>query len=428
MFVLTVIALVMQQVAPYLFFFRRWNIPAHMGLGFCVTAFIVPGLFTDVWSVVSDKTNLYFFYINFFGALCLISGMAIGYFSPCYRWIHQKIGYLSSADLNIDKIEKRVIIFALIGVVGISLAYMIMGFVPMFAADPLSAKQFKGEYYEAYHRAASLFRFSFSVIVATLPIVLTFWWVKKKRSLLFLALLMIFLLLISLARGSSLIGLITFAGFVAARRRSTALFYIFCLGIIFPIGSAGYYILGVLTGIEKFSSVYALDSVASVIASGSPDIADQLIFLEGFLRSTPFTYGRTFFGGLIPSNYMWNPSVWTLTYDNVGADITNVVSGGLRMTVAEWGFASFGWIGVVMVPLISGFFSGTFLRVLSRFNFKGPLIPSALILMLYITLGGQIVSFYTLSIHGVPTIMCTLFICFGFKGVIAMFTSRRLLN
>lgn len=426
MFVLIVIALVTQLLAPYLFFFRRWNIPAHMSLGFCVTAYIIPGLFTDVWSVVSDETVIYYFYINFLGALCLVIGMGIGYVSPCYRWVSQKLSYLSSPNLNIEEIEKRAIRFALVGTLGITLAYMIMGFVPMFAENPLAAKQFKGEYFEAYHRAAALFRFSFSIIVATLPIILTIWWVEKKRSLLFLASLMIFLLLISLARSSSLIGLITFAGIIAARKRSTTVLYIFVLAVIFPVGSAGYYLLGLLTGIEKFSSIYALDSIASVVASGSPDIADQLIFLEGFMRNTPFSFGRTFFGGLMPNNYMWNPSVWTLTYDNVGQDISNIVSGGLRLTVAEWGYASFGWVGVVMVPCISGFISGIFLRVLNRFNFKGPLISSTLILMLYITLGGAVSSFYALSIHSIPAIVCTLYICFGFKGFIATFTSRRL--
>lgn len=411
---LTVIALVLQLLAPYIFWPSRWNVPAHLNLGFCVTAYIVPGLFTNVWDLVTPGTNDLYLYINLFGAIALVSGMALGFYSPVHRWLRRKLSPLAADKIDLKAVTRRALTLAIAASVGICLAYMIMGFIPMFAADPLNAKQFKGEYYDSYQRAAYLFRFSFAVIVATLPIVLTLWWYLKKRIYLWLGLAMIFLLMISLARGASLNGVLMFAGVVAARKRWTGIAFMCFLAILFPVGSASYLILGLLTGIERFGSIYSLDSVASIVSSGTPDIADQISFLEGFSLYSPFTYGKTMVGGLVPSNYLWNPSVWTLTYDNIGADISDIVSGGLRLTTALWGYSNFSWFGVILIPMVSGFITGVFLRTLKDFNFQGSIVSAILVLMVYTTIGKFFIDFYVLSIHALPVMASIMYICFGF--------------
>ena len=411
---LTVIALVLQVLAPYLFWPSRWNVPAHLNLGFCVTAYIVPGLFTDVWDLVSPSTNDLYLYVNLFGAIALVCGMTLGFHSPFHRWLTQKLSPLSAEKIDLKTVTRRVVTLAGGACIGMILAYMLMGFIPMFAADPLTAKQFKGEYFEPYQRAAYLFRFSFAIIVAMLTIVLTLWWQSRKRIYLWLAVAMISLLMISLARGASLNGVLVFVGILAARKRSTGIAYVCFLAVIFPVGSASYLILGLLTGIERFGSIYSLDSVASIIGSGTPDIADQILFLEGFSNYSPFTYGRTMFGGLVPSNYMWNPSVWTLTYDNIGADISEMVTGGLRLTTAMWGYANFSWLGVFLIPALSGFVTGVFLRTLKGFNFQGSMVSATLVLMVYMTIGKFFIDFYIMSIHALPIIASVMFVCFGF--------------
>lgn len=411
---LTVIALVLQLLAPYIFWPSRWNVPAHLNLGFCVTAYIVPGLFTDVWDFVTPATNELYAYINVTGAIALVFGMGMGFYSPCYRWLGRKIGSLKAENIDVKAITKRAVTLAVAASIGICLAYAIMGFIPMFAADPLNAKQFKGDYFEPYQRAAYIFRFSFAVIVATLPVILTLWWYTKKRIYLWLSMAMIFLLMISLARGASLNGVLMFAGVVAARKRLTGIMFVFFLAIIYPVGSASYLILGILTGIEKFGSVYSLDSVASIVGSGTPDIIDQITFLEGFSQYSPFTYGKTMVGGLVPSNYIWNPSVWTLTYDNIGADISDVMSGGLRLTIGLWGYSNFSWLGVILIPAISGFITGVFLRTLRSFDFQSSVVSATLVLMFYTVIGKFFIDFYLLSIHSLPVIASILFICFGF--------------
>ncbi|KQQ33586.1 hypothetical protein ASF61_10970 [Duganella sp. Leaf126] len=303
-----------------------------------------------------------------------------------------------------------------------------MGFVPMFAADPMSAKQFKNEYFEPYQRAAYLFRFSFAVMVGMLPIVLTLWWYYKKRIYMWLALAMIFLLMISLARGASLSGVLVFVGVLAARKRWTGIAFACFLGVIFPIGSASYLILGLLTGIERFGSFYSLDSIASIIGSGTPDIADQIEFLQGFSQYSPFTYGKTMVGGLVPSNYMWNPSVWTLTYNDIGADISEMVTGGLRLTTALWGYVNFSWLGVLLIPALSGFITGVFLRALKGMNFQDSIVSAILVMMIYTTVGKFFIEFYVLSIHAIPVIASIMYVCFGFGMKKKRFKSSDLLS
>jgi hypothetical protein len=413
---IAVLALCLQMIAPYLVWRSRWNVPAHINLGFCVTAYVVPGLLTDVWSQTTPRIVDLYTTINAIGAVALVIGLLLGaQIKPAASIRRYLLPIFDTSADQRRQLASRVESITMIGIVGMVLAYLIMGFVPMFADDPLTAKQFKGEYFEPYYRAAYLFRFSFSTLVACLPIVLTNWWAAGHRKSLLLGLSAAVLITVSLARASSAMGIITFIGFLAARRSNWTRYYLIFVAIIFPLGSAGYLLLGILTGIESLTSVYSVDSVFDIVASGAPDIVDQLLFLEGFYDLNYFTYGRTFFGGLIPGNYMWNPSVWTLTYDMLGADISETVSGGLRLSVALWGYTSFGWVGVALVPMFSGMINGHLIRILRSLPLRESLLGSALVLTLYMTLGKQLTEFYFLSIHSLPSIACAWLLCFGYK-------------
>jgi len=289
-----------------------------------------------------------------------------------------------------------------------------MGFVPMFSSDPLAAKQFKGEYRDAYYRIAYLYRFSFWIVFASVPLLFTCWWVLSKRIFLILALFGVLLIGVSLARESTAIGVIIFLGYLAAWKKWIKTYLLF-VALIVPLGSAGYYILSIIAGVESFTNNISGTGVLEIIAAGVPDISDQLIFLEGFARIDAFTWGRTIIGGLIPGNFMWNPSVWTLTYDNLGGDISETVSGGLRLTVAMWGYINFSWPGVVFISFAAGCLNGYMFTALKRLPLNKSLLASGAVLMLYMTLGKQIAAFYFLSIHSFPALLCAVYFCFFFS-------------
>jgi hypothetical protein len=111
----------------------------------------------------------------FFGAKCIDSSGLVKRILPIFT---------DGLDTKIASRVKRV---AIVGVIGFVISYFIMGFVPMFSSDPLAAKQFKGEYRDAYYKIAYLYRFSFWIVFASVPLLITCWWVLSKRIFLILA-------------------------------------------------------------------------------------------------------------------------------------------------------------------------------------------------------------------------------------------------
>ncbi len=412
--VIVVAALAVQTLGTYLIWPSRWNIPAHLGLGFCVTAYFIPGLATHIWDSFGPQTNALYADINITGALALVGGLFVGRSLPLFDRASRRLLRLYDSAAVTARSVRRTQLLGLIGVAGMAAAYRIMGFVPMFAKDPLAAKQFKDQYFAPYHRADYLFRGSFSILIAVIPLLLVIWWLRRGRPQpLALAASAVGLITMSLARQSSAMGVLTFLGILGAKSKRGTWLFIFICAVIYPIGSAAYLLLGLLTGRVAFGSVYNMSSLANIVSSGAPDIHDQLTFLSGFSRLNTFTYGKTMFGGLIPGNYMWNPSVWTLTYNNVGAGISHLVSGGLRFTTALWGYCNFGWVGVLIIPFFSGVISGSLVRAMRHLPLDESIFASAFVMLLYMTLGGQLSDFFMLSIHNIPSIACALFLCFG---------------
>jgi hypothetical protein len=405
----TVLALSLQLLAPYLIWPSRWNIPAHIAAGFCITAYIIPGLLTDPWSQYPADTVSLFTRINLFGAAALCAGIIMGGRLSA-RPPSQSLSMIPPwTRTSSARLVQRVIVVGTVCVIGMYLAYYIMGFIPMFADDPFSAKQFKGIYRDMYYRAAYLFRFSFSVLAAAMPLILILAWYKRSKYMLLLASLAFFAILISLARGAMATGLLIFLGIIAARSRVGMRWYIPLVLIVFPFGSVFYYVLGQVLDVQQLRSGYLGESFSDFISSGAPDILDQLDWLHGFKSGDYFSWGRTIYGGLIPGNYQWNPSVWTLTYNNLGGDISDTVSGGLRLTAAEWGYANFSWLGVLLIPFLSGLFNGLMIRRLKTWLPQMGVLPMTTTLLVYATLGQQIVQFYLLSIHNIPAIAAALY-------------------
>lgn len=403
-----VIALSLQMIAPYLIWRSRWNIPTHLAAGFCVTAYVIPGLFTDVWDRFSDDTILLFTQINAVGAVSLCIGIFLGN-SIGARTQASPIAIAKRLRYDPGKLIWRVMLVVTVATIGIYLSYWVMGFIPMFAEDPFSAKQFKGIYRDMYYRAAYPFRFSFSILSATIPLILVLAWLKRSPYLMMLATFAFLAIFVSLARAATATGVLFFLGVLAARSQLGMRWYYPLVLLVFPFGSVFYYMLGHVLEVQALQSAYVGESFSDYISSGAPDIADQLGWLYGFMSGDYYSMGRTMYGGLVPGNYQWNPSVWTLTFNDVGADISEMVTGGLRLSAGEWGYANFGWYGVVGIPMLSGLFNGLMLQRIKSALPVMNTIQITVALMLYSTLGMQIVQFYFLSIHNIPAIAVAVF-------------------
>ncbi|NYE24231.1 hypothetical protein [Pigmentiphaga litoralis] len=410
--IILVIGLSIQIVGAYTIWFSRTNIVTHVSAGFIVIGYLIPGLFTNYYAGFSQESLDIYVWTSFVGAIAYLLGLqASRFYSVRKGWIKRKIAILQTRNFERNAAKQLKILLVLaIGL--LVLGYVIMGFVPMFAADPLSAKQFKGEYRDSYLRAAWFFRSGLMIAIFVMPIAAVYSFVTKKRWFLFASVLLGLLIMVSLAKGAAANWLILAGGVLAARKlRWFLIYFVFVIGLNLA-GSIFNYMLSVLTGLQLFSTSEGGQSFADMVAAGAPDMVDQLNLLEAFIsHGSPWTYGRTFIGGLVPFSYEWNPSVWTLNQLNDGADVTEIVSGGLRLPISLWGYVSFGWIGVVMVPALSGFLLGCFMRIAkSLINGTNDTFVLAVVTVVLSYALIPISAFYALSLYFIPAVFISIFL------------------
>jgi hypothetical protein len=418
---LTAIILLSQlilSVGTYFIWFSRWNLLAHIQLGFAITSYLIPiagaGVLEDF------KLNLVYFYamIIAIGAFFYIIGLYIGFKSRPVMFYYSNYSFIKLTYYQFFQfISQRTIFLLWISIIGIIISFIGMGFIPILAEDPLMAKFFRGVYHERYILYAPLFRSSMFVVQALIPVTLVLGYITKKFHFILLALLSITINIVALTRGTMASGLLLFLGIIVAYRNKWLKSYLFLLIIIFPLGSVSYYLMFYMFGFGGVEGIYDTNSIASMIASGAPDVVDQLNFLDSFLNSGSLTYGLTFIGGLIPYNFPWNPSVWTLNILNPNDDINTVGSGGLRLLMPMYGYTAFGWIGVVLISFSSGFLHGKITRWVKSYISTGSILQSMVVFMVYSTLGMQIANFYLLSIYNVPSIIISLCLLFPVKFV-----------
>jgi hypothetical protein len=159
--------------------------------------------------------------------------------------------------------------------------------------------------------------------------------------------------------------LLLFLGVHLVSRARTGRFVMLALAT-YVLGTLFYLLLAVV-GLGAFGNAPADLSrvdLATTVASTAPDVSDTLSFLDRWdSYGRPLTEGRTFYGGLLPGNYEWNPGVWTITLGQSSVDVTEVNSGGLRLPAPVWGLLSFGLPGVIGVGLVTGAFTGLLAKV-----------------------------------------------------------------
>lgn len=409
---LLVFGLCVQIIGPYTIWFDRRNIAAHQSAGFIMIAYIIPGLFTDFGAGFSAIELQLYVWTSVLGGIAFVGGLQLSrMYSPRKPWLLKIAAHIKAPDFA-EKLGRRISVLLIFSITALVLAYLLMGFIPMFAADPLSAKQFKGAYREPYLRAALFFRTGLVVAVFIMPIAAVYAFTNKRRVFIAGVLILAILILVSLAKGAAAAWLITVLGVFATKKRRYVLIYlIFVIGLNF-VGAIFYYLLAQVSGIATFGGGEAGTSFAALVAAGAPDMTDQLTLISAFLdHGSSFTYGRTFVGGLVPFSYEWNPAVWTLNVINDGVDITELASGGLRLPASLWGYFSFGWLGVLLVPLISGWILGCCIQaaryvLAAQKGFLSLMLVSAALL----SVAYPLASFYVFAIYYIPPLALSWFI------------------
>ncbi|WP_462267232.1 O-antigen polymerase [Mucilaginibacter sp.] len=395
--------------AAYIVWPSRFNVLGHAGAAASFIAIVVPTFILHLpEKAPADIVGLYT-NILVLGVISFLPGMIAGFNVGKYMRTN-----FSFDIMEPDAYERRIIkltkILLLVGIVGLAVSYAGMGFIPMFAANPIAAKLFRDQYQAPYYRVAVIFRSSWFILTTIIPIACIIWYKYRSKFFLFATLVAVTLMIASLQRSGAFNGIVfAFIIVMAFKSRKHFVILMVVLTGIFVMSSFFYYIVGVRT--------FDTDrDIWEVIGESSPDIRDQLQFLEFFEANPEYTYGRTIYGGLIPGHYKWNPAVYTLLIINPGRDINELESGGLRLVVPLWGYVSFSWPGVVVYSLLTGLFSGLFLGMLkSMFKRYQSIIIRTTALITFGSIFGILAGFTTLTFYMIPPAIISLFYMYRFR-------------
>jgi oligosaccharide repeat unit polymerase len=396
-------------IGTYVIWPNRFNVFAHLQVGFVFIAYFIPLFFTDVIKHFSYDLVEKYTIINSIGTVLYVAGMIIGVYLPKVRFSKPSTIYNDKfSDAYIFKVIKaRSTMLFFVSFIGMVCSFIWMGYIPMFAENPLEAKFFRGSYQDTYSQIAIIYRTSYNILVAILPVLFAITYFFKSKKFLAMSLAAVGICIVTMVRSEAIYAFLMFYGIVLSnKKRIYSWLYILLIIVIFSFGSMSYHLFFMVLGMDSY---YNSDSIFDMIASGAPDVMDQLQFFDAFEDTQPFTYGRTFAGGLVPGHYEWNPSVWALDIINAG-DLNSVISGGLRLTIPLWGYTAFSYSGVVVLSLLTGILTGYCTKITRILVEKNELIRAIIGVIIFQTIFSQIISFYALSIYNVPKIFAALFL------------------
>jgi hypothetical protein len=348
----------------------RWNVIAMYQFGFFVVAYLIPIMFTGVPQIEPSYPSPAPALLNLFteimaaGACFFLCGIVTGANLPRLRFASESWLSLSATAGAEEYVYYRCISLLTVAVAGLYVSFPLMGYVPALSADPLQAKYFHGVYRPGYLRAVWLYLPCFYVFVAYTPLVVLL--ISRRPRLKYLAIFAAGLVALALTLhrgdfgGPFLLGI----GFVMAAsrlRHPMRAFLLVCV-LSWSLGAVANYGMAIFLGLhtEGVATLIERPTLAGLIASGSPDLGENLEFLRAFLAHGEYTFGRNWVGGLIPLQSYWNPGLWALSValDISHAEVVNAVSGGLRIAVPLTGFSCLDWPGVLLFSFIIGGLGG----------------------------------------------------------------------
>lgn len=354
---LWVLSMASISFGTYLAWPSRWNIPAHMSVGFFGVSQVVPVVILGALDDEQDTSSVVLLTkILCLGAVCYLAGVLIGGGvgrrpASVYRW-----GEIVS-QVQSREVSSRVAVVAILGIVMLSSALLVMGFVPLAASDPFAAKFFRGAYGDSYMRVAWLYRGGVALTALVFPLVVAYALKSRRAAWFILGAVALGMMVITLQRSPAFTGLLLVVGALLVSRGRLGLFFT-CVVVGYSAGALFYPLLSFF-GFQGMSPNDSSGSVLSLMAKSAPDVPDVISFIHRWVLSgEPQTFGRTFIGGLVPGRFPWNPGVWTLTLGDQSINVDEISSGGLRLPMPVWGYVSFGVLGVVCVAFASGVAAG----------------------------------------------------------------------
>jgi hypothetical protein len=406
------------SLGPYFVWPNRWNIVGHTQLGLFVVQYFIPVLFTDSFGYARRNTVRLYTEIMVLGACIYLLTLSIGFLSPRFSLTDNRI-LAMPGDRYRSLFSRRVITVMVLSTLGLFIGFAIMGFVPIFAADPMQAKYFHGEYHAGYLRAEIIFRPSYIAFISFLPLAFVVAANERKLRYYLLILAGVAAIIGCLNRGELGVALVGGVGIivVAKRGKIAVTTYVLSAVVLIAIGTLGNYLLNVYFALNtgKFGSE---GEISETIAQGAPDVIEGVQFLDNFEETEHFTYGAQFIGGFIPLqswtvNWIplarYNPGFWAqgvLLGTQNQEFVRNIGGGGVRIAVPISGYAAFGWFGVVFISGVFGCLTGYLVRFARNHAGRGSLEQSAIVIAMYIAMAPMVLNPSALTLQApVPPLM-----------------------
>src|SRR5437879_2984603 len=162
-------------LGTYFIWFSKKNIFNNLILGLCFVAYVVPAFVIDFEKSTTPEVLDLYVLINIIGCFFYLTGIFLG-----YKWKRLVVvdtimqfsffNALSKNDSGIKKFINISSIIYIVAICGVIISFIIMGFVPLFSADPYMARFFKGQYQAPYERVAFIYRISRQLIELLMPL------------------------------------------------------------------------------------------------------------------------------------------------------------------------------------------------------------------------------------------------------------------
>lgn len=333
---------------------RRDNIFAYRQAGIYFTTLFVPLVGTSTLTASEPHILNLYARLLALGALFFAIGLALGghFASRTDPRFHFTFGRSLQTDGPAWRlVRRRTRMIAGIAATGLLVAFALMRYVPLLAANRQLAKYGIGIYAPGFARGRLIYHVALGMAGAIFPMAIVV--AYRSRAALDVALCgaVGLGLAATLSRGDAFAGPLLVLIALAIGRRVAPTLIVAGVCLIF-LG-------GALSNEFLFPAVQSGPTLPSRLAASAPDVRDHLSFLQGFEREgSQQTKGRTLTAKLTPSSSEYNPVDYGIRLTTGVNDTSLIASGGIRLPAPLWGFTSFGFPGAAAFCLVSGLFIG----------------------------------------------------------------------
>jgi hypothetical protein len=332
-----------------IFWRRRDNIFGYFQAGLFFASVLIPVLGTTIIDAADPEVVGLYARILLLGAAAHLVGLCYGA-TLGWRSRQPTVTFSRPFDDVPNRLHRRVRWAAALAVVALALAFYLLGYAPLLAADQVAAKYGVGAYAGGFARGAQVFRIALTLASAITGVLLAVIAIRRRRLDVVLVLALGIGMTLTLARGQALAGPLAFliAWGIERRWRPWHLLTLVCLAFVGGV---------LLNELIQVNAPVASPSFSNRVAGTVPDISDHLGFLQGFgLQGSEHVGMKTVRAGwsLNVSKGHWDPSDYALRIRTGLSDVSELAAGGLRLPAPIWGYSAFGYAGTAVWSLLSG--------------------------------------------------------------------------